>query len=810
MKCREQTPPLWETEAPDVRKTAPVVRADLRASAAIKPGRRRSHLRWLAVLYIAGWVGPVRAESGSQEIRLVLIDGRPCARCVIACGDRSIPANVTFDLGSRAAVLLHERTAKLLGADVARTVELRFGDLVMPNLPAVGVGLTELEALTRDHATELGELPAVAIIGLPAFKGHTLQLDLAGDVLRLLPGIDSGGDWSAADVGLGNQTLITLPYEEQGHGLWLSAVVPDEGEGFRLRVRFSTAQHDTLIDGTTADLAGAPGGDLDTVNLGPINIARYAALRPVDLTRIPAPHPDVMVGTGLLSHFRVTIDPTNRRMAFEPLREPTFPQEEREYFRAQVEHDAGAIERFLEKHPASRLAAEAAIELLSLRLDAHPPDEQAIRRAVRQRAITVVSERRAQTMVDLADVLLGADRPDRLSLASYVLEVGLEYAPQDINARAAHLLHARMGYVALLRDDLNQARRHLLSASFGMPKDPQVNLWMGQLYERSGRPMRAWSRYAQAVLADEGPPPGALQGLDRLNRDSAFRKSFHMSDAEELLEGRTLEFHPADRFEVDSPDQSTGRVRLVELFSCVDLADTAAPELAFRGLAEYFGDASVSFVQYHLAAPATDPLVTDVAEARARFYGVAEAPMAIFDGETSVESGGTAKEVDAVYGTYRKAALPATPAGSDWRIAGDATATGDAITGTIELTGPAAGSDLRLHVMLCERLVMAPAANGLLMHYQVVRTAVSPTEGLAIPAAGGTRRFPVDVRLATLTEALEAALKRNEEARSVKYEVRSTFVDPSACSLVAFLQESPTRRILAAVTVNVSAAPQEP
>jgi hypothetical protein len=762
---------------------------------------------------MAGILGvcPSASLAGEgTEIALRLIDGRPCARCVIACGDRSIPANVTFDLGSRAAVLVHDRTAKLLGVDVARTVELRFGDLVMPNLQAVAVGLTELEALTRDHAAELGELPAVAIVGMPAFKGYTPQLDLAAGVLRLLPAIDPGGDWSSAGVGLGNEKRITLAYEEQGHGHWLSAVVPDDGEGFKLRVRFSTGRHDTLIDGTVADLAGAPGGDLETLNAGPINIARYVALRPEDLTQIPAPHPDVMLGTGLLSHFQVTIDPANRRMAFEPVREPVFPTQEREYFKARVEEDAGAIEQFVEKHPASRLAGEAAIELLTLRLDAYPPDEQAIRRAVRHRANAARAERRAETMVELADALLNGERDDRLALASYVLEVGLEYAPLDINARASHLLHARLGYVALQRDDLKQARRHLLSAAFGMPKDPQVNFWMGEFYERSGRPMRAWSRFAQAVLTDDEVPPGALLGLDRLNRDAAFRASFSMSDAEELLEGRTLEFHPADRFEADAREKPTGHVRLVELFSCVDLPDTTAPELAFRGLAEYFGDAGVSFVQYHLAAPATDPLVTDVSEARARFYGVTEAPAAIFDGETSVGAGGSARDIDAVYRAYRTAALPETAIESPWQVAGRATVSGGAITGMIELTGPQAGADLRLHVLLCERLVMAPSANGVLMHYQVARAAATPAEGLAVPETGGTRRFPVKIRLAELAEALETALKRDEEAKNVKYQVRPTFVDPSACNVVAFLQDRSSRKVYAAVTVDVSAAPQEP
>jgi hypothetical protein len=729
---------------------------------------------------------------------------------VIACGDRSIPANVVLDLGSRAAVLVHERTAKLLGADVARTVELRFGDLVMPDLPAVAVGLEVLESLTRDHASELGELPAVAIVGMPAFQSYTPQLDLAAGVLRLLPAIDPGGDWPAAEVRVGNDERISLSYEEQGHGHWLAALVPDEADGFPLRVRFSTGQHDTLIDGTVADLAGAPGGDLATLNLGPINIARYVALRPEDLTEIPEPHPDVMLGTGLLGHFRITIDPANRRMAFVPVREPAFPAEEREYFKARVEEDAEAIERFMESHPSSRLVAEAAAELLSLRLDAYPPEPQAIRRAVRLRVNAAPPERRAETMIELADGLLEGERDDNLSLASYVLETGLEYAPLDVNARAAHLLHARLGYVALKRNDLKQARRHLLSAAFGMPKDPQVNFWMGILYERSGRPMRAWSRFVQAVLTDDEVPPGALLGLDRLNRDPAFRASFGMTEAEELLEGRVLEFHPADRFEPVENGGAAGPVRLVELFTCVDQPETAAAELALRGLAEYFGEAGVSFVQYHLAQPTTDPLVTDAAETRARFYEIAQGPAARFDGGTAVDAGGSDKEIDAVYRLYKAAALPGSPAESAWQLTGHAAVSGDAITGGIDLVGPQGSSDLRLHVVLCERVVMAPSANGVLMHYQVARAAVTPAEGLAVRPSGGTRHVPVEVRLPALSESLEATLKRDEEAKGVEYRVRPTYIDAAACNLVAFLQHHTTREVLAAVTVNVSSAVPEP
>ena len=313
----------------------------------------------------------------------------------------------------------------------------------------------------------------------------------------------------------------------------------------------------------------------------------------------------------------------------------------------------------------------------------------------------------------------------------------------------------------------------------------------------------------QAALAEE-PPVAAYVALDRLNNDAAFRAEYSMADAALMLEGRLLEYHAPTRFPEDRPSGDAPNLRLVELFTCVDQPETAAAELAFRGLAEYFGEAGVSFVQYHLAQPTTDPLVTDAAETRARFYEIARGPAARFDGGTAVDAGGSDKEIDAVYRKYKAAALAGSPAESAWQLTGHAAVSGDAITGGIDLVGPQGGPDLRLHVVLCERVVMAPSANGVLMHYQVARTAVTPAEGLAVRPTSGTRHVPVEVRLPALSESLEATLKRDEEAKGVEYRVRPTYVDAAACNLVAFLQHDTTRKVFAAVTINVSSAVPEP
>jgi hypothetical protein len=339
-----------------------------------------------------------------------------------------------------------------------------------------------------------------------------------------------------------------------------------------------------------------------------------------------------------------------------------------------------------------------------------------------------------------------------------------------------------------------------------MPKDPQINFWMGELYERSAKLTRAWSRYVQAVLTDS-PPAGALRGLDRLNRDPGFRASFSMADAEQLLEGRTIEFHPPGRFENEA---SATPVRLVELFSCIDHEATLAPELAFAALAEYYANAPVSFVQYHPGTPEPDPLASDCAKARAAFYGVETTPAAIFGGTNAIRDGGSDRDIDRLYRAYKAASLSGAAAMQPWRIRSHATVADGSIRGRVELSGPKAPDDLRLHLLLCEEAVMAVGANQVILHRHVARAAISPSDGFRVPEQPGTRTFEIVADTAAVGAALEKTIKNMEEQEEIEFLMRPTYVDARGCNVVAILQSNTTRKVLAADILNVQPAEDQP
>lgn len=752
--------------------------------------------------------GAVRAAS----IPIQLLDGKPCARCMLAGPQHAVPANVVIDLGMRAPLVLHDQMVKLLEVSSEQPCTVRFDEVALERLSVIGQDLSDLSAMSGRYAAELGEIPLAGVVGLPAFEPWVVVLDIAGGTLSLEPADaqDSDGataaDAAATAPASRTGSLTSLAYREEGHGCWLTGQTSDEMD---VRVKFGTWQRVTVIDSIIADLAGHPAGDVPILRLGGINVAEFVALRPEDLSGFPDPVPDVILGTDLLACFRLSIDTQHKRMHFEQLREPSFPADERAFYVARYDRNADGIEAFLTAHPKSRLAEEAAELLLTLRREARPADREALMRAVKLRSGYIPVDRRASRLMTLADELLAADIEDGRQIARDVLDLAAEWAGDDLNGTAVHHLQARRGLLALMDDDTAAARRHLLSAAFGLPKDGMVNLWLGECYLRMGKPVRAWSRFVQAALAEE-PPSQAWKFLDRLHHDPKFRKTFSMSEAEQMLEGRIPALHAASRYAEDAVNEADGSdhrpARLVELFTCIDAPATAAPELACSALAEYLADEGTVFVTYHLPSPAPDPMFTQAAASRATYYGVTTAPAAVFDGGEPITAGGEEAAADALFAAYRKASrLPDDATGGGTAIDLHAACEAGRIRGSVSATQVGGGDGCRLHVLLTENVLIVPGANGVVLRRHVARALLTPPEGVAVAAAGGAEPFTIDVAIEDIERRLAGEIDDLETELNVEFLMRPTFVDPSAVSIVAFVQDMQTRRILAARSLDTGA-----
>lgn len=818
---------------------------------------RQSSIFLGSLLLLLSFMLPANAE----QIALKLIDGRPCARATVKYGNKSIEANVVLDLGVQAPIVLHSKTGKLLGVKRGGKITLLFdgvNETTFADMPVLTSGIRALETLTQEHAAELDEIPAVAIIGLSAFSNFVPQLDLPQNRLVLLPREEAGE--------LAKAATLVLPLEQVGPRLFFTAIGPD---GMKIRLQLRTSQYDTLIDEMVAALAGFDNGAIE--QLYPIakgqaeskeneedasgesrskdkkrlNLAGFVAFRPFDLSAVSEPKPDMIIGTNLLEHFRVAIDLNRKQLLWEQVGQPEYPTHERDFFTALVSEDAEGVEAFLTKNPDSRLAQEAGSKLLEFRLAEYPADAKALLRAIKSRASSTEMKRRATTLLTLADNWLGGEREDRYTLATNALQLALNCSRDDLDATASHRIQARLGRIAYTEGDLRTARRHLLSAAFGLPRDPQVNLWLGELYEAMKKPTRAWSRYLQATLAKDAPLEAYI-GLGRLNRDPVFRDRFSMRDAAELLEGRIETFHPKRHY-IQEKKEFPQHVKLVELFTNIDdTEETHAAEAALDAIGEYFdietAKEPVAVLEYHIKAAKPDPLAVPFSQARADFYTVVDAPVAVFDGTESSYDYGKPEEIVPVYEAYielarSKAKCVAPKVTLSGKVKRDKRQlTGKIVvrkfsgrTGTTVLKqgddpkkddpkkddskkkvdSVRSLNDSTLHVVVCESVVMVPGGNGRVLHRYVVRGSLTPDDGLplAIKVKKGEAPFTFEVNLDTkkLTEELAQHMSELEKQNGVSLVMKPDYVDAREVILVAFVQNMTTQEILGVTTIRPTA-----
>ncbi|HOW18453.1 MAG TPA: hypothetical protein PLC79_05400, partial [Phycisphaerae bacterium] len=127
----------------------------------IRCGRDRAGACLVGVIaWACAVAGSTASVEAAQEIRFKVIDGKLCAKCTLSCRAKSIPANVVINLGLPVPLLVYERTARLMEVGPDAAVDLKFDDVVMPNLIGRPSKLPSLDKLTSEYSTELEEIPA--------------------------------------------------------------------------------------------------------------------------------------------------------------------------------------------------------------------------------------------------------------------------------------------------------------------------------------------------------------------------------------------------------------------------------------------------------------------------------------------------------------------------------------------------------------------------------------------------------------------------------------------------------------------------
>ncbi len=727
----------------------------------------------------------VSTAAVENQITLAALDGTPVARVTLKAQDIEVPGYLAVDLGVRAPLLLHTRSAAAIGIQSTgeATVTFQESRVQLADLEVVARDLEPLETLTREHAATLDNLPVIGVLGLPAFSGYRLSVAFDRGMLSLAPARATGdaenGSW--------------LALEPVTYGYWLTARGPGD---VTLRTRFVTSEADTRVSAPRAADLGFPGGDLPTVILGGVNLAEYAVFRPSDFSGFPAPRPDISLGTRCLSAFELEIRVDERLLRLTPVRPPDPPLHEQRFFVARAANNIAGVREFLASHGETRLADEASETLLLMELDDPDADHGDLQEAMAWIARTAPPERRAERLVRVADdlIALEEERDDALALAMNAVEIGRRYQSADLNATAVHQLNAREGLVALLRGDHRQARRMLLSAVFGLPQDAYVNFWLGRLYEETGQRTRAWSRYLIAALVDE-PPIGALRSLSRLNNDPEFRTDFTLPDAQQLLEGRIPRLGLVEQFD---PEKGMAAPALIELFTSVDAPATQAAEIAFEALIEYYAPAETVLVQHHV----DDALATAAARARAEQLGVDGVPALYVNGALLSRAGGDDRQATDVLTRYRESIAALGPFSVDT----SGRRLGLAIDGrrvTVEVSIPTAARRVsRLHVLACESVAMLIGPSKRPLHRNVVRGTLTPPGGTPLDALPTDAPLALDLDVAALSDAHAERLGAIDPPPAMK----PILIDRDQLLIVALLETAPSGKLIAVAAQPVPAA----
>jgi tetratricopeptide (TPR) repeat protein len=384
---------------------------------------------------------------------------------------------------------------------------------------------------------------------------------------------------------------------------------------------------------------------------------------------------------------------------------------------------------------------------------------------------------------------------------------GLEVFEADERARvqrtrAAHLL--TIGRVQLEQGRIAAAEETLREAYAANPEIPPAAVALADLAERRGDDARAVDYWMTAALT------GRLSKVERDRFESVYRRVHGSIDSLDaaLDQKYRARFPPAVQAEAysSSPLRSK-RLVLAEVFTSAGCPPCVSADLAADGALDRYSRNDVAIIMHHLHVPVPDPMTNRSTEARAALYRIAGLPTFVIDGVVEPSGGGGRDRVRAVYARLVALIDKALEQPADASLAIEASIEG----GTVRVRANVSGlkSDhrpARLQIVLVEDMLRYSGENGIRFHPMVVRSVIEA--GLALHR-GAPSAVDHAFNLAAIADDNRGYLdgyEVNGQHDRMTFSKKLAAMDQRNLSVVAFVQEDQTKRVLQAASVKLAPA----
>ena len=381
-------------------------------------------------------------------------------------------------------------------------------------------------------------------------------------------------------------------------------------------------------------------------------------------------------------------------------------------------------------------------------------------------------------------------------------------------SRATHL--ATIGRIRIKQGRIAEAEQALKEAYAANPEIPAAAIGLAELSEKKGDTKTALDYWTTAALT------GRLSVDDRGKFEALYTKvngSTDTLDAALDSKYKTAFPSPIHPEAYKATGARTNRMVLAEVFTGAGCPPCVSVDLGFDGALERYARKDVAVLMYHLHIPAPDPLTNQWTDSRGKAYSITGVPNFAVDGEKDNRGGGGRENTKVSYDRIVAKIDKALEVAPEAELQLTASLDGNTLRVKATPSKVKDGKDkVQMQIVLVEELISYSGENGVRFHPMVVRSVANldvPPKATT-PAAPPTGGFTVDRANPTAAEYTFDLAKISADAKTylddyekngrhgdIKFSKKPVQMNNAKLSVVAFLQEEPSKKVLQSAYVKV-------